>query len=494
MTPSRQLRSSPGLPLPTILGSPRRCCDGLTRRESLVAGALTLLGSGFSLPSLLRAEAAANRSQVRAGKARSVILLYLLGGAATQDMWDLKPNAPAEIRGEFKPIPTSAPGVYICEHLPRMARWMHRAALVRSVNHRAGCHNCLPSYTGYEVPQPDQHPRDTDPPSMGSVCEYLNRAAAEVPAYAYLPCWLGWGQAFRRAGPYGGFLGKRFDPLTAECQPYTDAGIPEPGPGYPAVVRGRPVLPHTTLDADLTMDRLNGRRGLLRQFDDRLRQAEAAGALAGYDQTQERAFGLLTASKVRAAFDLDREDPRQLDRYGRTLFGESTLIARRLVEAGVRFVNVTWDLFWDRIKIDYDAWDTHTRNFAILRDNKLPYLDQTYAALLEDLEARGLLDETLVVVMSEMGRTPRINGNAGRDHWTYCYSVLLAGAGIRGGTVCGASDAHAAFVKDRPVRPADLCATIYACLGIDPELMVPDRSGRPIAIAHGGQVLEEILS
>ena len=189
-----------------------------------------------------------------------------------------------------------------------------------------------------------------------------------------------------------------------------------------------------------------------------------------------------------------RQNGAPADRYGRTLFSHSTLIARRLVETGVRFVNVTWDLFWDRIAIDYDAWDTHTRNFSILRDNKLPHFDQTYTALMEDLEQRGLLDETLVVVMSEMGRTPHVNANGGRDHWTFCYSVLLAGAGIRGGTLYGASDAHAAYVKDRPVSPADICATIYQCLGIDPEMPVHDRSGRPMPVAQGGSPIREILA
>jgi uncharacterized protein (DUF1501 family) len=248
------------------------------------------------------------------------------------------------------------------------------------------------------------------------------------------------------------------------------------------------------LPPDLTADRLDRRRTLLQQVDEQLRRVERQSAMALYDRSQERAFSLLTSSQVRAAFDLKQEDPRMLDRYGRTLFGHSTLIARRLVEAGVRFVNVTWDLFWDRVQVDYDAWDTHTRNFAILKENKLPHFDQTYTALLQDLEDRGLLDETLVVVMSEMGRTPRVNGAAGRDHWTFCYSVLLAGAGIRGGTVYGASDAHAAYVKDLPVSPADVCATIYRCLGIDPEMTVPDRTGRPFPVAGGGQAIEAILA
>jgi hypothetical protein len=481
----------------TMLGSPRRCCDGITRRETLQAGALSILG-GFGLPDLLRAEAS-NASGKPHGKAKSVICLFLLGGAATQDMFDLKPNAPADIGGEFKPIATSAPGVQICEHLPRMAKWMHKAAIVRSVNHKAGCHNCLPCYAGYEVPQPDQHPRDTHPPSMGSVCEFLKvqnarrNAPSDFPAYMYLPTWLGWGQVFRRAGPYAGFLGKRYDPLITECQPYGDKDKPAPKAGYPQLVRGEPFLPDSVLGPDITIDRLNTRRGLLQQIDDQLRIAEAQDLIKSYDRTQQRAFSILTSAKMKAAFDLKTEDPHVLDRYGRTLFGHSTLIGRRLVEAGVRFVNVTWDLYWDRVQIDYDAWDTHTRNFPILKENKLPNFDQTYTALIQDLDQRGLLDETLVVGMSEMGRTPKINGNGGRDHWTYCYSVMLAGAGIRGGSVYGASDASAAYVKDLPVTTSDICATIYHCLGIDPEMPIIDRSGRPIPVAHGGQVIREIV-
>ena len=502
----------------TMLGSPRRCCDGITRRETLKAGALTALG-GFGLPQML---AAAEGGHVGPAKAKNVIFLFLLGGAATQDMWDLKPHGPVETRGEFKPIPTSASGVQICEHLPQTARWMHRAAIVRSVNHKAGCHNCLPMYNAWEVPTPEQKARDNDPPSMGSICEYLrtlpgsrplnaqeqliaanfNRQAtapreADVPAYAYLPCYLGWGQAVRRAGPYGGFLGKRFDALTTECEPYWDKQGHSPAPGRPQTVLGMPVLPHVGLPTDMTIDRLQDRRTLLQQFDERLRlydQSSDSVELSGYGRSQKRAFDLLTSSRLRSCFDLSREDPRVLDRYGRTLFGHSTLMARKLIETGVRFVNVTWDLFWDRIQIDYDAWDTHTRNFAILKENKLPGFDQTFTALLEDLEGRGLLDETLIVVMSEMGRSPRVNGAAGRDHWTYCYSALLAGAGIRGGTVHGESDAQAAFVKANPVSPSDLCATIYSLLGIDPELRILDRTNRPMEIANGGRPVREIMA
>jgi hypothetical protein len=471
----------------------------------------------------LRADVAA---QIVPGKAKSVILLYLLGGAATQDMWDLKPEAPSEVRGEFKPIDTNVSGIQISEHLPLTANWMHRTAIVRSVNHKAGCHNCLPSYCGWELPPTNQHPTENDPPSMGSVCEYLKghayfanegRRLAKVastapgtslersagledfPAYLYMPTWLGWGQAFRRAGPYGGFLGNKYDALTTECEPFWDKGGQKPSPGTPQIVRGQPVLPHSALQDGITIDRLNLRRSLLDQLDDEVRRAESQQgdrpqSAASFDRAQQKAFGILTSSKLRACFDLASEDQAVLDRYGRTLFGNSALIARRLVEHGVKFVNVTWDLFWDRIQIDYDAWDTHQKNFAILKENKLPGFDQTFTALLEDLDRTGLLDETLVVVMSEMGRTPRINANAGRDHWTFCYSTVFAGAGIRGGTVYGASDAQAAYVKSNPVSTADICATIYSALGISPEFRVPDRTNRPVEIAHGGQAIREILA
>src|SRR4051794_33223483 len=275
----------------TMLGSPRRTCDGVTRRETLAAGALTLLGSGFTLPKLLAAEAK-KPATARRGKAKNVMLLYLLGGAPTQDMWDLKPDAPAEVRGEFKPIHTSASGVQICEHLPRTAQWMHQAAIVRSVNHKAGCHNCLPSYTGFEVPMPDQHPRDTDPPSMGSVCEFLRAGRGELPDYVYLPCWLGWGQAFRRAGPYAGMLGRKYDPLISECLPFADKGE-NPVPGKPSIVRGAPVFPNTAFETALTIDRLNDRRSLLQQIDDRAKKLESDGTVSAYDRTQQRAFGLM---------------------------------------------------------------------------------------------------------------------------------------------------------------------------------------------------------
>src|SRR5262245_26567009 len=413
--------------------------------------------------------------------------MYLLGGAPTQDMYDLKPGAPEKIRGEFKPIDTNAAGVQICELLPLTAQWMHRTAIVRSVNHKAGCHNPLPSYTGHEIALADiTSTKDTYPPSMGSVCEFLRPAAKELPDYIYLPNYAGAGNAggtVRYPGPYAGFLGKRFDPLFSEFDKTKERTL-----GKMKVLAGEPFLSRNTRLADgITLDALEKRETLLKQFNQNQRRLEKRGALDDVDRIQQRALGLLTSTKLKSAFDLSTADPRLRDKYDRTLFGSSALIGRRLVEAGVRFVNVTWDFPND------NSWDTHGANFVWLR-GALPSLDATYSALLEDLDERGLLDETLVVLMSDMGRTPQVNPNAGRDHWSYCYSVVFAGAGIRGGTICGASDAHAAYVKDRPVSTSDICATIYECLGIDPEMPVYDRGGRPVPVAHGGRPIREILA
>jgi hypothetical protein len=264
-------------------------------------------------------------------------------------MYDLKPGAPTGVRSEFRPIATSAPGIQVCEHLPRTAKWMHRIALIRSMTHRAGCHNPLPSYTGSEQMLSNiVTTNDNYHPSMGSVCEYLRQTGragkrpVDLPDYVYMPCYLGWGQSIRRPGPYAGFLGKQYDPLYTECTPALDRGK-TCLPGQPQYVRGVPRLPDATLEAGITLDRLRGRRGLLGQFESKLPRAESAAARAGFDRQQARAFQLLTSPAVRAAFDLEKERPATRDAYGRTLFGGTTLIARRLIEAGVRFVNVTWE-------------------------------------------------------------------------------------------------------------------------------------------------------
>ena len=474
----------------TMLGSPRRCCDGLTRRETLQAGGLAMLGGMFGLPKSAASAAIQNERSNRPVKAKSVIVLYLLGGAPTQDMFDLKPEAPGGVGGEFRPISSTAPGIDVGNLLPKSSQWMHKAAIVRTVNHKGGCHNPMPSLTGYPEPLPSIGVvQDSLPPSMGSVCEYLNQDHRDFPAYVHMPCMLGWGQHIRRAGPYGGFLGRQYDPFFTECQPTSTK--PSPDTYHPQVALGTPQLPVAKLPEGITIDRLNKRRQLTQQIDDALRQAEDGE----FSRAQQGALTLLTSKRVRDAFDVESETQEVRDRYGRTLFGSSALIGRKLVEQGVQFVNATWDIFWTRPgKIDGSGWDTHQRNFGILREVLLPNYDHTFSGLMEDLSARGLLEDTLVVVMSDMGRTPKINKHAGRDHWTFCYSVLFAGAGVRGGTIFGESDAQAAYVKDKPVSPADICATIYAILGIDPEMQVPDSSGQPVKISLDGRVIEEIIA
>ena len=381
----------------------------------------------------------------------------------------------------------------VCELLPLTAQWMHKTAVVRSVYHNGGCHKNLPMYTGFDVNLVDEDFRDTDPPSMGSVCAYLERERPRVlPSYVYLPCSLGWGEARKKAGPHGGFLGKSYDPFCTECTAFVDH--PPDEMWKPQVVRGEPRLGSAGLPTAVTLDRLRDRRRLVDRFDQEFVRLIGEDGLGEYPRHERLAFEMLTSARVREAFDLGREDACVRERYGRTLFGSAALLARRLVERGVRFVNVSWDNYSKRFEVSKAAWDTHERNFPMLRETLLPNFDQTYSAFLSDLDARGLLDETLVVTMGEMGRTPRVNAKGGRDHWTYCYSVLLAGAGIKGGMTFGASDAHAAYIKDNPVHIRDICATIYDVLGIDPEMPVYDRGGRPVAIAHGGRAVGEILA
>jgi len=475
----------------TLLGGARRACLGPTRRETLKAGALSLLGGAFSEPALAALESAPSR-YLQEPRIKSVVLLYLQGGPPTQDMFDLKPEAPGGVGGEFRPIATTVPGIEVGELLPLTAKWMHRTAVVRSVYHNGGCHKNLPMYTGYDVNLPDEEFRDSDPPSMGSVCAYLERdVPKELPTYAFLPCPLGSGEVRKKAGPHGGFLGRKYDAFATECTASVDH--PPDDIWSPQVVRGEPRLTDMDLIDGVTIDRLSRRRTLVEQFDNELRQLEAQQALGNYPREQQLAFDMLTSAKVREAFDLSRESDATRERYGRTLFGSTSILARRLVERGVRFINVSWDNFSKRYEVSKAAWDTHERNFPMLRQTLLPNFDQTYSALIEDLDRSGLLDTTLVVTMGEMGRTPRINAKGGRDHWTECYSVLFAGGGIRGGTIYGASDESAAYIKDRPVHIRDICATIYHLLGIDPEMPVYNRFDRPIPVAHGGEPIRDIL-
>lgn len=473
-----------------ILGNPTRLCDRITRRELMRVGGLSLF-AGMTLPRLLRAAEGSSRQPAK-GRAKSVILFNLLGGPSHQDMFDLKPDAPPEIRGEFKPIATSLPGLQICEHLPHLAKWMHRASLIRTVTHKYNAHNPLALMTGYADGDPGQlNTKATDPPDIGAVCQYLGRGPRDLPGAVCMPNVPGISEegGFRRPGPYGGYLGAQFDPLFTVCQP-TFPRQPRRPHYDPVPPVGDPLVPSLNASADLSPDRLGDRRSLMGQIDSQLKAAESSPAMQRLDKFQKRAFALLSSSKTRQAFDLSQEPDRVRDRYGRNLSGSSLLAARRLVEAGVPFVSVHAAIFGSM----GHSYDMHENNFGMLRDANLPVLDLAYSALIQDLDERGLLDSVLVVVMGEMGRSPKVNAQAGRDHWPQCGFSLLTGGGVKSGTVFGATDKMAAYPKDHPVSPGDVVATIYQLLGIDPDLTVPDLSGRPIPIAHGGAPIRGVIA
>ena len=457
-----------------------------TRRELLRVGGLSLF-AGLTVPKLL--EAASRESGHRRGRAKSVILFNLLGGPSHMDMFDMKPDAPAEVRGEFRPIATSLPGLRICEHLPNTAKLMHRACLIRTITHTYNSHDPLPIMTGFTGANPQLQAQPTDPPDIGAVCQYLGMGPKDLPGAVCLPCYPGQNEAYRRGGPYGGSLGSQYDPLFAMCKPTFDR---EPKRNYydPVMPIGEPFLPGLDSLPDMTVERFDGRRSLLHKMDDEFQKTRHSVSLDRLNKFQRRAFAMLTSSKTREAFDLSREPARVRDRYGRNLFGSSMLVARRLVEAGVPFVSVHQEIF----RHLGHSYDMHENNFGMLKDFNLPLLDQVYPALIQDLEQRGLLDSTLVVVMGVMGRSPKVNGAAGRDHWPQCGFSLLTGGGIRPGTVYGTTDKHAAYPMDHPVPPADLVATIYHLLGIDPHMTVQDRSGRPNPIAHGGDPVRGVIA
>jgi hypothetical protein len=465
-------------------------CDGLTRRELMRVGALSLFG-GMTLPSFLRAaDQPAGGQSARPARAKSVILFNLLGGPSHMDMFDMKPDAPAEIRGLFKPIQSSLPGLGVCEHLPRTAQWMHRASLIRTVTHNYNAHNPLAMVTGYTGGENAQiQSKNTDPPDIGAICQYLGKVNPGVPGAVCMPCYPGWGEGIRRPGPYGGYLGRQYDPFFSLCKPTFDRKprVPNYDPVRPM---GAPFMPSLDALPEMTADRLDARRSILEQLDGRFREVYASSSIETMSKYGQQAFSLLSSSKTREAFDLSKEPERVRDRYGRNLSGSSLLVARRLVEAGVTYISVHAEIFG----ANGHSYDMHENNFGMLKDENLPILDAAYPALIQDLEERGLLDSTLVVVMGEMGRSPKVNAKAGRDHWPQCGFSLLTGGGTRSGTVYGATDKHAAYPSRDPVSPGDVVATIYHLLGIDPHMTVPDLSGRPIAIAHGGEPIAGVIA
>jgi hypothetical protein len=425
----------------------------LTRRHLLQAGTLGVFGLG--LPDLLAADAtAAGRP-----RARSVILLFMWGGPSHIDTWDPKPDAPAEVRGEFRAIPTTVPGLRIGEHFPRLARLAHKYAVVRSMTHTDPAHlspvHHLMTGRVAPVPNSDAAPATrNDSPHMGAVLAKLRPGAGGVPVCVTLP----W-QVSHPSAPGGTAPGQTAGWLGSGLDPFVATGDPN-APDYR--VGGLGPAGNVTID----------RETLLRGLDRRLPDP------SGFNAVRGQALGMLTSARVKDAFDLGREPDRVRAHYGRHTHGQACLLARRLVEAGVRLVCVNWH------NDGRAFWDTHGDNFPSLKTRLMPPADAGFSALIEDLEGRGLLGETLVVWVGEFGRNPRV-ANGGREHWPGCYSAVLCGAGVRGGTVYGASDRIGGRPQLHPVSPADLTATVYRSLGVDPEAMLPDRLGRPQALTEG---------
>jgi hypothetical protein len=449
-----------------------RTCRGLTRRAFLEVGASSVFG--VSLADLLRARATAG-STAATGTARSVLLLWLWGGPSHLDTWDPKPAAPLEYRGPFTPVATSVAGVRVTELFPRVARLARHFALVRGLHTDANDHGVAGTIglTGSSAGGVglDGRPLPGTPrPATGSVVARARGVGDRLPPFMVIGGRLHQGKK-AIIGEDAGALGALYDPFRLEYDP-------ERGTRIPAL----------QLAPGLTPERLRDRRRLLRAVDEAARQAERLQRSRALGEHQGRALDLLTDATTARAFDLSAEPDRARDAYGRTRFGQSCLLARRLVEHGVPFVQVNWS---DHVEPEEDAgdggWDHHYRNFQIMQDRHAPWLDQTLSTLLDDLRQRGLLGRTLVLVVGEFGRTPRINPMAGRDHWEHCYSALLAGGGVQGGRVVGSSDARGEHPHDGAATPADLAATIFHAAGITTEVTAA------LGLPAVGQVIAGLL-
>jgi hypothetical protein len=453
--------------------------SGITRREVLQVGALGLLG--ISLPSLLEQQAlCAARSTSPSPKSRrekSVILVYLTGAPSHLDTFDLKPDAPAEVRGDFKPIATRVPGLQICEHLPRLAARANRYAVVRSLAHRENNHLVATHHLLTGHPQPgaffDKVASRDDWPSYASTLDHLHPRSDGIPTGVNLPTYLVEG-ALTWPGQHAGFLGPRHDPWQITRDPNK--------PDFRA--------DNLRLADGIEISRLSDRQALLDEVNRQQKQLAGVAASRRLSEQQQLAFSVLTSGAIAHAFEMDREPVRVRDRYGRHAFGQSLLLARRLVQAGVRVVQANMG----RVQ----NWDTHASNFTRLKNELLPPLDQGVSALLDDLETMGLLDETLVLMLGEFGRTPKISTvpgarSPGRDHWAPCFFGLFAGAGVRGGQVIGKSDRIGGYPITAPYSPDDLGATVYQTLGVDPTIEVRDRLDRPVHL-NRGRVIESLFT
>lgn len=478
----------------------------LDRRTFLLAGGLSCFGANiagsamaFAAERATRREGVEAAAEIGSGRrkiAKSAIMIWLSGGASHIDTWDMKPNAPLDYRGEFHPVATSAPGLELCEHLPYLAKQAHHLAVVRSLgdfhrgtgDHHAGYYTNL---TGHS-PDPTFHrllnartPYPTDWPSMASVVSMKRPPHPSFPNAITLPQKEG-APEYTRPGQFAARLGIEYDPL------FVDGS------------RAKPLdftVPSLALQGKITREQFASRRELLATLDRAQRTAESSTALSDYQKHQLKAFSLLTSREAKSAFDIGAEPEAVRLKYGSSITGTSLLMARRLVEAGVPFVTVFWkeDKELDKLCKSGGGWDTHGNNFHCLKDRLLPEFDQPFAALLDDLHQRGLLEETLVIVSSEMGRRPKIGdprsggvSGAGRDHWTHSMSTLLAGGGIQGGQVYGSTDKLAEYPKDNPVGAEHIARTIFHSLGID-DLMAKDREGRPFHLMDEGRVLTELF-
>lgn len=444
--------------------------ERMTRRGVLRVG--TLGGVGLGLTDVLRAD----EDRAAPAAADACILLFLNGGPSHLDMWDMKPDAPPEIRGSFKPIATSQPGVFVSEYLPRLSRWMHEATLLRSVRHSINNAHAAAVYaalTGHDRGELGGGAAPSDHPAIGSVMGLLRPPARAAAPFVNLPYITKEG----RGGPpqpgfFGGLLGRKHDPLSILADPNE--------PGF--------AVPELTLDRDLATERLRLRDRLRQVVDPPDAARFPAGPARTVDALRERAMSLLSSPATQRAFQLDQEPAAVRDAYGRNIYGQSVLLARRLVEAGTRVVTVSW-------APDANAtWDTHGGNFDSLKGRHLPQLDAALPSLLADLGDRGMLARTLVVVMGEFGRSPRVNASAGRDHWNFCYTAMLVGGGIQRGAVFGASDRIGAFPKSDPIGPADIVATIYDRMGISPRREIADRLARPFQVVPWGEPIRAILA
>lgn len=475
----------------TIYGAPRSACDGIRRRQVLQAAGAGLFG--LTVPQLLAAEALTSGSRP---KVKSVIFLLLFGGPSQLETFDMKPDAPEQIRGPFKPIASKTPDLLISEHLPKMAAVSDKYCVIRSMSHSLNDHSGGGHYlqTGkrWHVPIGGGFsPTPKDWPSMGSIVDYVDQQvfglSNPMPSYMVLPNSLGALQEkgqYPRPGEHAGWMGPRYNPLTTQVPKRSM----EDNPYWRSCTDDELTFQIAGMKAPegVSLDRLDRRRSLLEQFDASRQHIDQFDS-ATYDPFREKAFSLMMSEKTRTALDIRSESAELRDRYGRHLFGQSSLMARRLVEAGVRYVTVHYDC------VDGYSWDSH-RNSDDVKKNLLPTFDQACSALLSDLDERGLLEETLVIATGEMGRTPKANSQWGRDHWSTLFSTVIAGGGIGGGKVYGSSDKDAAYSLDTPVSPEDLAATVYHAMGIDHELRITDAEGRPIPVVDGGSPVTALWS